>query len=187
MPFVKNVFKMSILTIKSVFIIEFHAGMKYLVGAKIALGFCVLSRKLSICSRIAIREKRLKIVHSTYWKCFIIEFHVGLKVKNPENSLLVCIKVNNSSEEYSMKKILQSGSKYSVHMHNNTIFLKTEECSKHFEGRSLGVFELLQVLVFVLASCCALWLRSCRVESRKTKIYNFRRSGYVHDFIVHKL
>ena len=32
----------------------------------IALGFCVLSRKRSICTRIAILEKRLKIVHSTY-------------------------------------------------------------------------------------------------------------------------
>ena len=32
----------------------------------IALGFCVLSRKLSICTRIAILEKRLKFVHSTY-------------------------------------------------------------------------------------------------------------------------
>ena len=28
LPFVKNVFKMSILPIKSVFIIEFHAGLK---------------------------------------------------------------------------------------------------------------------------------------------------------------
>ena len=32
----------------------------------IALGFCVLSRKISICTRNAIHEKRLKIVHSNY-------------------------------------------------------------------------------------------------------------------------
>ena len=32
----------------------------------IALGFCVLSRKRSICTRIAILEKRLKVVYSTY-------------------------------------------------------------------------------------------------------------------------
>ena len=33
----------------------------------IALSFCVLSRKQSTCTRIAIHEKRLKIAHSTYW------------------------------------------------------------------------------------------------------------------------
>ena len=49
----------------------------------------VLSRKLGICTRIAIREKRLKIVHSRpiYWKFFFfIEFHAGLKVKIAENA-----------------------------------------------------------------------------------------------------
>ena len=42
------------------------------------------------------------------------------------------------------EKKFQAGSKFRV---------KTEECSKHFEGRSLGAFELLQVLVLVQYGC----------------------------------
>ena len=56
--------------------------IRWCVQYVIALGFCVLSRQRSICTRIAILEKRLKNVHSTYWKCFfIIKCDVGLKVK----------------------------------------------------------------------------------------------------------
>ena len=47
----------------------------------IALSFCVLSRKRSICTRIAILEKRLKLSILPIESVFIIEFHVGLKVK----------------------------------------------------------------------------------------------------------
>ena len=62
-------------------------------------------------------------------------------------------KVDNSSEEYSTKKILQTYGKYSVRIHNNRIFLKTEKYSKHFKGRSLGVFELFHVLLsFIMAA-----------------------------------
>ena len=48
----------------------------------IALGFCVVSRKRRICTRITILEKRLKIVHSTYWKCFYHQSRCHAKSKN---------------------------------------------------------------------------------------------------------
>ena len=85
----ENVLKLSILHINSVF---YHwipyGGAAKIVCVKIVLGyrFCVLSRKLSICTKIVIPEKRLKIVHSTYWKCFYHRIPygaLGLKVKNP--------------------------------------------------------------------------------------------------------
>ena len=41
--------------------------IRWWVQYEIALGFCVLSQKRSICIRIAILENWLKIVHSTYY------------------------------------------------------------------------------------------------------------------------
>ena len=54
-----------------------------MVCAKIALGFGVLTRKLSICTRIAIPKNVLKLSILPIESVFIIKFHVGLKVKNP--------------------------------------------------------------------------------------------------------
>ena len=47
----------------------------------VLLRFSVLSRKQSICTRIAFLEKRLKIVHDSILpieSVFIIEFYMGL-------------------------------------------------------------------------------------------------------------
>ena len=68
--------------------------IRWWVQYVIALGFCVLSRKISICTRIAILKKRLKIVHSTYWKCFYHRIRCQAKSKKSQY-LILCICIIN--------------------------------------------------------------------------------------------